>query len=66
MINRYRHVQPRNEWLYLGCKRSHKRGIVVDGNVGNDIDGKQILLLGIIKSVNLKNLGMSRQRLHHL
>ena len=40
MINRYRHVQSRNERLYLGCKRSHKRGIVVDGNVGNNIYGK--------------------------
>ena len=66
MINRYRHVQSRNERLNLGCKFGHKRGIVVNGNVGNNIDGKQILLLGIIKSVNLKNLGMSRQSLHHL
>lgn len=66
MINRYIYVQSRNERLNLGCKFGHKRGIVVNGNVGNNIYGKQILLLGIIKSVNLKNLGMSRQRLHHL
>ena len=40
MINRYIYVQSRNERLNLGCKFGHKRGIVVDGNVGNNIYGK--------------------------
>ena len=60
--NRYLHVG--NHRLELGGELTDKGGIVVDGKVGNDIDGEQTVWLGIEETMHLHNLFVGGEGLY--
>lgn len=66
MINHDNNLFVGHQWLKFGSKLADKCGLIVDGNVGNDIDREHIVLLGIVETMHLDDFRMGSKHLHHL